>query len=143
MDGFPILSLVTFLPLLGAGFILTVRGEPEVVARNARSVALWTSLITFFASLFIWFNFDSSTADFQFREDAEWIPAFHITYRMGVDGISLFFILLTTLLVLPSACKRAPSFEVSSLVVTPTEVLAASETDQEEVMRVLLKKRKR
>ncbi|HSR55017.1 MAG TPA: NADH-quinone oxidoreductase subunit M, partial [Alphaproteobacteria bacterium] len=54
MGDLPILSLVTFLPLIGAGFILFIRGEGEVVARNARYVALWTSLITFVLSLFLW-----------------------------------------------------------------------------------------
>ncbi|MDP7668310.1 MAG: NADH-quinone oxidoreductase subunit M [Rhodospirillales bacterium] len=98
MGDLPILSLVTFLPLFGAVFILFVRGEPAVVARNARWGALWTSLITFVASLFIWFNFDASSAEFQFVDEAAWIPAFNMTYRMGVDGISLFFVLLTTLL---------------------------------------------
>ncbi len=98
MAHFPLLSLVTFLPLVGAGFILTIRGEPDVVARNARRVAMWTSLVTFVLSLFIWFNFDNSTAAFQFQERADWMPAFNISYRLGVDGISLFFVLLTTLL---------------------------------------------
>ena len=98
MSSFPILSLVTFLPLVGAGFILTIRGDEGVVARNARGVALWTSLFTFVVSLFIWYRFDPATVAFQFREEAEWMPAFEISYRMGVDGISLFFVLLTTLL---------------------------------------------
>ena len=53
MEGWPILSLITFLPLAGAAFIMVIRGEPEVVAQNARSVALWTSLITFVLSLFL------------------------------------------------------------------------------------------
>ena len=94
----PILSLVTFLPLVGAGFILLVRGEPDVVARNARAVALWTSLITFALSLLLWINFDSSTSDFQFVEKREWIGTFGISYHMGVDGVSMLFVLLSTLL---------------------------------------------
>ena len=98
MDNFPILSLVTFLPLVGAGFILLVRGEKEIVTRNARSVALWTSLITFFLSTLLWINFDTTTAAFQFEERADWIPAFNISYHLGVDGISMLFVLLTTLL---------------------------------------------
>jgi NADH-quinone oxidoreductase subunit M len=98
MSTFPILSLVTFLPLVGAGFILTIRGDEAVVARNARGVALWTTLFTFAVSLFIWHQFDSSTAEFQFQEEVEWMAAFNISYRMGVDGISVFFVLLTTLL---------------------------------------------
>jgi NADH-quinone oxidoreductase subunit M len=98
MHAWPLLSLVTFLPLVGASFILMIRGEPDVVARNARYVALWTSLITFVLSLFVWFGFDRGTAAFQFVEEAPWIPQFGITYHMGVDGISMMFVLLATLL---------------------------------------------
>ena len=98
MAGWPILSLTTFLPLVGAAFILLIRGEPDVVARNARNLALWTSLITFVLSLFIWLNFDNTTAAFQMVERADWIPAFKINYHMGVDGISVLFVLLSTFL---------------------------------------------
>ncbi len=98
MDNFPILSLLTFIPLIGAGFILTIRGDGEVVARNARYVALWTSSAVFLLSLLIWFNFDTTTADFQFVENVAWMPEFNIAYRMGVDGISMLFVLLATLL---------------------------------------------
>lgn len=98
MNDWPILSLVTFLPLVGAFFILAIRGDDEVVARNARMTALWTSLITFGLSLFLWFGFERGTADFQFVEKVEWIPAFSISYHMGVDGISMLFVLLSTLL---------------------------------------------
>ncbi len=99
MGNLPFLSLVTFLPLLGAAFIIVIRGEPDVVARNARNVALLTSCATFVLSLGIWFNFDPATADFQFQERAVWMPAFNIAYHMGVDGISMPFILLSTLLI--------------------------------------------
>ncbi|MGE5441706.1 MAG: NADH-quinone oxidoreductase subunit M, partial [Bacteroidota bacterium] len=64
MANLPILSLVTFLPLLGAAFIVAIRGQPDVVARNTRNVALLTSVATFLLSLGIWFNFDPGTADF-------------------------------------------------------------------------------
>ena len=94
----PILSLVTFLPLVGAFFIMVIRGDAQVVARNARYVALWTSLMTFVLSLFIWFGFERGTADFQFVESYDWMPEFNITYHMGVDGISMPFVLLCTLL---------------------------------------------
>ena len=94
----PILSLVTFLPLVGAFFILLIRGDEAVVARNARNVALWTSLITFLLSLELWFSFDRGTANFQFVERVEWLPEFGIAYHMGVDGISVLFVLLSTLL---------------------------------------------
>jgi NADH-quinone oxidoreductase subunit M len=98
MSGWPLLSLVTFLPLVGAVIILFTRGSPELVARNARNIALWTSLITFVLSLALWTGFDPDVSDFQFVEKARWIPAFGITYHMGVDGISMFFVLLSTLL---------------------------------------------
>ncbi|PHK96354.1 NADH-quinone oxidoreductase subunit M [Pseudoroseomonas rhizosphaerae] len=96
--GFPLLSLLTFLPLVGAGIILFVRGEEAVVASNARWTALWTSLITFGLSLILWFQFDKSTADFQFVEQMSWMPEFGLGYHMGVDGISVLFVLLSTAL---------------------------------------------
>jgi NADH-quinone oxidoreductase subunit M len=98
MAGWPLLSLVTFLPLIGAFFVLILRGEDAAVARNARWIALWTSLITFGLSIFLWTGFDPKSAAFQFEERLEWIPAFNISYHAGVDGISLFFVLLSTLL---------------------------------------------
>jgi NADH-quinone oxidoreductase subunit M len=93
-----ILSIVTFLPLFGAIFILVVRGDEATVARNARYVALWTSLVTFVSSLSLWIGFDSGDPGFQFVERVAWIPTFGITYQMGIDGISLFFVLLSTFL---------------------------------------------
>jgi len=100
----PLLSLVTFLPLVGAAFILMTRGDEALVARNARNIALWTSLIDFALSLLLWIQFDPNTADFQFVERADWVTlgGFQFTYHMGIDGISLFFILLSTLLTLLS-----------------------------------------
>ena len=98
MDSFPILSLVTFLPLVGVLFILAARGTEEQVARNARWGALWTSLATFVISLLLWLNFDPTTSDFQFVEKIEWLPSFDIAYHMGIDGISLFFVILSTFL---------------------------------------------
>ena len=95
----PILSLITFLPLAGAAFIfLFARGSQEVAARNSRYMALWTTLITFALSLFVWFGFERGTAEFQFVERVDWFPAFNISYHMGVDGISMMFVLLSTLL---------------------------------------------
>ena len=96
MSDWPLLSLVIFLPLAGAGFILLIRGEPEVVAQNARSVALWTASITFLLSLLIWGNFDPARADFQLVENVEWFSGFEISYHVGIDGISLFLVLLST-----------------------------------------------
>ncbi len=98
----PILSLVTFLPLVGALVILILARDedPLVVANQARWMALWTSLVTFLLSLLIWARFDDGTAAFQFVEKAAWMPEFGIGYHMGVDGISMFFVLLSTLLTL-------------------------------------------
>jgi NADH-quinone oxidoreductase subunit M len=98
MSAWPVLSLVTFLPLVGAAFILVVRGDEETVASNARWVALWTTLVTFVVSLTLWFEFDRGSAGFQFVERAEWFPGTTIAYHMGVDGISMPFVLLSTLL---------------------------------------------
>ncbi|MFO1188961.1 MAG: NADH-quinone oxidoreductase subunit M [Alphaproteobacteria bacterium] len=98
MANWPLLSLVTFLPLVGVVFILLTRGEARQVARNARSMALWTSLLTFGLSLFVWALFDPANGGFQFVERVEWLPALGLSYYMGVDGISMFFVLLSTLL---------------------------------------------
>lgn len=97
MSEWPILSVITFLPLVGALFILLIRGDEDIVNRNARQVALWTTVITFVLSLSLWFGFDRSTADFQFVENSAWLGG-AINYHMGVDGISVLFVLLTTLL---------------------------------------------
>ncbi len=96
--GFPVLSLVTFLPLLGVVILMTLRGDPAAVAQNARWTALWTSLITFLISLVLWTRFDMHEPGYQFVEAANWLPSFGIGYRMGVDGISVLFVLLSTAL---------------------------------------------
>jgi len=98
MIAFPILSLITFLPLLGALLILSVRGDEKSVAGNARYIALIASLVTFALSVYMYMGFDKSSADFQFIEKNNWLPGLNISYKMGVDGISVFFILLSTLL---------------------------------------------
>ncbi len=98
MSDLPILSLVIFLPLVGAALIMAVRGDAEIVARNARNVALWTTIVTFLLSLLLWIDFEPGQAGFQFVEKASWIPDFAIGYHLGVDGISVFFVLLSTFL---------------------------------------------
>jgi NADH-quinone oxidoreductase subunit M len=98
MASWPILSVVTFLPLVGALFCMVVQGPKEAVDRNCRSAALITSLVTFLVSLLLWVHFDPTKAGFQFEEKVAWIPALNIGYHMGIDGISLFFVLLSTLL---------------------------------------------
>ncbi len=119
MQDWPLLSLVIFLPLVGVAFILLIRGEGEVQNRNVRNVALWTSLATFALSILLWTNFDTTTSAFQFEEEMPWIPGFDINYHLGVDGISVFFVLLSTLL-------------------TPICVLASWETIQKHVKEYMI-----
>ncbi|MGH6959717.1 MAG: NADH-quinone oxidoreductase subunit M, partial [Dongiaceae bacterium] len=85
MSEWPLLSIVTFLPLVGALWILVIPGDSASATRNARWVALHSSMVTFAISLFLWFGFDRTTAEFQFVERAEWMPDFGIAYHMGVD----------------------------------------------------------
>jgi NADH-quinone oxidoreductase subunit M len=99
MVEFPILSLITFLPLIGAIFIFNIRGEKELVAQNAKFSALWTSVTTLFLSLFMLGRFDGTSSDFQFVENFTWLESLNISYYMGVDGISVFFVVLSAALV--------------------------------------------
>jgi NADH-quinone oxidoreductase subunit M len=94
MMSWPILSVVTFLPIAGAVFIAFLHDD-EAGVRNARWVALWTTLITFAISLILIWRFDASSADFQFLERRPWLGG-TINFTLGVDGISLPFVILTT-----------------------------------------------
>ena len=99
MIDWPLLSLATFLPLIGAAFIfLFAQGGDESADRNAKSVALMTAVLTFLISIVIWINFDNGTSDFQFGERHPWLGG-NINYHMGVDGISVLFVVLTAFLV--------------------------------------------
>ena len=93
----PILSVVTFLPLAGVLFILLTRGDDETALRNVRWASLWTTIVTFLISLLIWVYFDSNATGFQFVERHEWLGG-AASYQMGVDGISMPFVILTTFL---------------------------------------------
>jgi NADH-quinone oxidoreductase subunit M len=97
MTEWPILSTVTFLPLVGAFLILLIRDEGDSARRNIRNVALLTTVFTFLLSLFIWAGFDTTTSGFQMVEKAAWLDS-GISYHMGVDGISMLFVILTTFL---------------------------------------------
>ncbi|WP_417515231.1 NADH-quinone oxidoreductase subunit M [Minwuia sp.] len=98
MTDFPLLSILTFAPLAGALIILLlIRGDDESVNKNYRWAALWTTGATFVLSLVVWFQFDSTTHEYQFVEESDWI-GFGITYRMGLDGISMPLVMLTTFL---------------------------------------------
>ncbi|MBR1168937.1 NADH-quinone oxidoreductase subunit M [Bradyrhizobium liaoningense] len=95
MTTWPILSVTTFLPLVGALIVYLSRGDDEAARRNSRWIALWTTLITFAVSVILVMRFDPANPDFQFVEKANWL-ATGITYHMGVDGISLPLVILTT-----------------------------------------------
>ncbi|HIE70163.1 MAG TPA: NADH-quinone oxidoreductase subunit M, partial [Planctomycetes bacterium] len=81
------------MPLVGAVILALLNPEAK---QNARWVALWTTLITFAVSLIIWFNFDDAKSGFQFVEERHWLGVFQ--FKLGVDGISVLFLILTTFL---------------------------------------------
>ncbi|HXN05678.1 MAG TPA: NADH-quinone oxidoreductase subunit M, partial [Nitrospiria bacterium] len=117
-SGFPLLSWVVFFPLAGVLFILLMRDAVMI-----RWIALSVSLIDFLISLPILFHFDTSTPRMQLGEVHSWVPQFHINYALGVDGISLWLVLLTTFLTpFCIACswdaieKRVKEFMISLLV---------------------------
>jgi NADH-quinone oxidoreductase subunit M len=97
MSGMPLLTLTTFLPLAGALFILMIRAQDEAAILNIRRVALITTAVTFLVSIGIWTGFDPKNPGFQLTETASWSGGF-FAYRMGIDGISILFVLLTTFL---------------------------------------------
>ena len=98
MENLNLLSIITFLPLVGALFILLIpQNNNKSSERNSKSVALWTSLITFLVSLLLLIGFDTSDPSFQFVERIV-IADGLMTYQLGIDGFSLVFIILTTFL---------------------------------------------
>jgi NADH-quinone oxidoreductase subunit M len=123
----PVLSLVTFLPVVGALFILATwalagKGDEKTLAQNARYIALWTTLVTFLVSLVLWAGFDTRSAGFQFVEKRDWLGGL-MSYHVGVDGISVLFVILTTFLMplcvlasWSSVEKRVPEYMIAFLV---------------------------
>jgi NADH-quinone oxidoreductase subunit M len=97
MVSWPVIFVILVLPLVGALFITLVRGDGVAESRNARWVALYTTLITFAVSLVLVWRFDPTSPEFQFVEKRDWLGG-AISYQMGVDGISLPFVILTTAL---------------------------------------------
>jgi NADH-quinone oxidoreductase subunit M len=99
LENFPLLSFVIFLPLVGVlGVLACGASNTQRKVENIRNVALLTSVATFLVSLLLWARFDATQAGFQFVERADWFPTYGIAYQVGLDGISLFFVLLSTLL---------------------------------------------
>ncbi len=91
---FPILSSVTFIPLIGAFFIFLTKDEKNEINKGAIYVSLFTSFVNFILTLFLWFSFDKTLSDFQFVEELSWIKGY-VNFKFGIDGISILFILLT------------------------------------------------
>jgi len=119
---FPILSFLTFFPLVGVIFILLRKGSIEVVERSAKNIAVLVSLVNFFVSCYLWSKFNPASPGFQFVEESKWIANF-ATYKMGVDGISIFLVILTTFIspicifaAINSLKKRTKEFLIAILV---------------------------
>ena len=91
---FPILSAIIFIPLIGALFILITKGTQKDVEKNSKYVAIFTSLANLLLTSVLWYSFDTTTSSFQFVEEKNWINGF-IKFKLGIDGISILFILLT------------------------------------------------
>ncbi|MBL4628128.1 MAG: NADH-quinone oxidoreductase subunit M [Roseicyclus sp.] len=92
-----LISIVTFVPLLAAVMLAVIqRGDDEAAQLNAKRLALWATVITFIASIFLLVQFDAANTGFQLVEEREWM--FGLTYKVGVDGISILFVMLTTFL---------------------------------------------
>ena len=94
----PVLSVLVFQPVIGALFVCLVRGDQELVATNVKAVGLWSTGITFLLACFLWTQFDVSSSDFQFLEERNWMPSLGISYSLGIDGISIIYIVLTSFL---------------------------------------------
>ncbi len=121
MPGFGILSGLLVLPLVGAIFIAFALKDDEAGVRNTRWVALWTTLATFLLSLIAWAAFDTAKPGFQLVERKEWIGP--IVYQLGVDGVSMPFVLLTAFLMpfcivasWESVTKRVREYMIAFLV---------------------------
>jgi NADH-quinone oxidoreductase subunit M len=97
MTDWPIISTITFLPLVGILLIAFIGGESAAANRNIKMIALLTTIVTFLVSIPLWTHFDGASAAFQFEEKHNWLPS-GISYHVGVDGISMLFVILTTFL---------------------------------------------
>ncbi len=89
-----LLSIVTFLPLLGVIALLMLRGDDAMAVRNVKLIAMFVTTVTFLVSLVVFQNFDPSNTEFQMVEEAAWLGG--LSYKLGVDGISILFVMLTT-----------------------------------------------
>jgi len=128
---FPILTFLTFFPLVGVIYILLRRGTDEVVERSSKNISILVSLVNFIVSLFLWSKFDTANPGFQFVEESAWIKNF-VSYKMGVDGVSIFLVLLTTFIsplcifaAINSLKKRIKEFLIAILIMQTFMVYSA------------------
>ena len=125
-----ILTILLAVPLIGAAILaLSVTGDSEESKNRARIITLATTTLNFVLSLYLWYQHDPSTADFQFTDQAEWLPTIGVNYHVGVDGISVLFVLLTTFLMPICALQawsgihtRVKEFMVSFLILETTMI---------------------
>ena len=119
---FPILSSLILLPLVGSLFLLFIKDNASKNYQNTKYVALFVSFANFLISIYLWYLFDNSTSEFQFIENKQWLKGF-VNYTIGIDGISILFILLTTLItplciisIINSITSRVKEFLIAILV---------------------------
>ena len=98
MSEIPILSILIFLPVVGIFFMLLIRNNDDQSSQNLKDTALWFTFLNFIISLSLLFSFDLNNPDFQFVEKYAWIES-GISYHLGIDGVSILFVILTTMLV--------------------------------------------
>ncbi|HZG30599.1 MAG TPA: proton-conducting transporter membrane subunit, partial [Ensifer sp.] len=113
MTDWPILTVVTFLPLVGVLLLLLTRDDSPSGRRNVLTISLLTTVVTFAVSLFIWIGFDNANPGFQMVEKHAWLNT-GISYAVGVDGISMLFVILTTFLM--PFCVLASWFAVEKRI---------------------------
>ncbi len=98
MSEIPILSILIFIPVVGIFFMLLIRNSDDQSSQNLKHTALWITFLNFIISLSLLFSFDLNNPDFQFVEKYAWIES-GISYHLGIDGVSILFVILTTMLV--------------------------------------------
>ena len=98
MSEIPILSILIFIPVVGIFFMLLIRNNDDQSSQNLKHTALWITFLNFIISLSLLFSFDLNDPDFQFEEKYAWIES-GISYHLGIDGVSILFVILTTMLV--------------------------------------------
>ncbi|MDR2007364.1 MAG: NADH-quinone oxidoreductase subunit M [Alphaproteobacteria bacterium] len=96
----PILSFLIFLPMLAILVILTIRGEQELITKSVKYITILTAIIHLMLSLYVWFSFAKGDMDYQFVEKVALIPSIDFNYYLGVDGISLLFLVFSSFLFL-------------------------------------------